>query len=77
MVRRLIMDIVFSKWWSGALLRPNEYGITKVCSPEKYNSDQMVAVKELLENVFYGTAAAPENPYPKETSDYMRSKQYA
>jgi hypothetical protein len=53
--RELILDIIFKKWWSDALMHPQEYGITKVCVVERATAGEINAVTQLLEKVFYST----------------------
>lgn len=76
-IRKLIIDILFRKWWSSALLRPNEYGVTKICILDVQSVRLMALVKDLLQRVLYGYTTSGDTSLARETNAYVTSKQYS
>jgi len=55
------MDILFTKWWMHALLKPLECGLLKSCAPEQGFMTDLKQVVKVLKVILYNKSVPDLN----------------
>eukprot|EP01022_Parablepharisma_sp_SALTPOND_P017064 TRINITY_DN2648_c0_g1_i2.p1 TRINITY_DN2648_c0_g1~~TRINITY_DN2648_c0_g1_i2.p1 ORF type:complete len:737 (+),score=91.23 TRINITY_DN2648_c0_g1_i2:1618-3828(+) len=77
LVQKVIMDLLYQKWWKYALSHPNKYRITKVSVPYSSNNlppTHINTTLDLLENVLYARKVPETINSFTELNAYIESK---
>ncbi|MDR3547342.1 MAG: hypothetical protein P4M11_03540 [Candidatus Pacebacteria bacterium] len=75
-VRRLLIDLIFEKWWLPALMSPTEHGIvTCICAEESYLTT-MLSVIRALQTVLYSRPLEDDSEFAREVNKFAANKLY-
>eukprot|EP01022_Parablepharisma_sp_SALTPOND_P033601 TRINITY_DN89110_c0_g1_i1.p1 TRINITY_DN89110_c0_g1~~TRINITY_DN89110_c0_g1_i1.p1 ORF type:complete len:1013 (-),score=106.12 TRINITY_DN89110_c0_g1_i1:723-3668(-) len=74
-VKRLVMDFIFHKWWLTALMKPQENGLVEICTTDSCFSKKVVYILKILRAVFYAPAEFDKLDFVPSVVRYIKSKE--
>ncbi len=70
------MDVLYTKWWMTAILRPMEYGLLGMCATDKVFSQCTLFIMRTLRAIFCRIAESEKLKFSPSVLRYVKSKEY-